>query len=52
MGSSVVLTLDPTHVRRLGIDEFTFFVQKPVDDGILLQRCKLQFGTRNEGEKN
>jgi hypothetical protein len=52
VGSSVVLTLDPTHVKRLGIDEYTFFVQKPVEDGILLQRCKLQFATKNEGERN
>jgi hypothetical protein len=48
VGSSVVLTLDPIHVKRLGIDDSTFFVQKPVEDGILLQRCELQFGTKNE----
>jgi hypothetical protein len=51
VGSSVVLTLDPRHVRRLGIDEFTFFVQKPVEEGILLQKCKLQFSTTNEGDR-
>jgi hypothetical protein len=50
VGSSMVLTLDPVHVRRLGIDKHTFFVQKPVEDGILLQRCKLHFGTKNEGD--
>lgn len=51
IGSLVVLTLDPTHVKRLGINEFTFFVQKPVEDGILLQRCELQFGTKDDGEE-
>lgn len=27
VGTSVVVTLDPTHVKRLGVDELTFFVQ-------------------------
>jgi hypothetical protein len=42
-GTSIVLTLDPSHVDRLQIDKATFFIQKPVKDGILLQMCKLQF---------
>ncbi|MBV9176359.1 MAG: hypothetical protein JO297_04925 [Nitrososphaeraceae archaeon] len=29
IGTSVVLTLDPSHVKRLNIDELTFFVEKP-----------------------
>jgi hypothetical protein len=36
VGTSVVITLDPSHVRRLGIDELTFFVQRPIEDGIVL----------------
>jgi hypothetical protein len=48
VGTSVVLTIDPSHVDRLQIDEATFFIQKPVKEGILLQRCKLQFDD-NEG---
>lgn len=46
--SSVMLTLHPKHVKRLQIDEFTFFVQKPVEDGILLQRGQLRFDTNEE----
>jgi hypothetical protein len=52
VGSSIVLTLDPTHVRRLGIDNSTFFVQKPLEDGILLRMCRLQFANINGSEKN
>jgi len=48
VGTSVVLTIDPSHVDRLRIDEATFFIQKPVEGGILLRRCKLQFDN-NEG---
>ena len=42
VGTSVVLTIDPSHVRRLGIDELTFFVQQPIDNGIILKKYKLQ----------
>ncbi|MGC1131369.1 MAG: hypothetical protein WA941_00995 [Nitrososphaeraceae archaeon] len=38
VGTSVVITLDPSHVKRLDIDELTFFEQKPIENGILLQR--------------
>jgi hypothetical protein len=41
VGSSVVLTLHPMHVKRLKIDEFTFFIQKPVENGILLEKREL-----------
>jgi hypothetical protein len=42
VGTSVVLTIDPSHVRRLGIDELTFFVQQPIENGIILKKYKLQ----------
>ncbi len=45
VGTSVVLTIDPSHVKRLDIDELTFFVQKPIENGILLEKRKL---TRDE----
>jgi hypothetical protein len=41
-GSSVVLTLDPTHVKRLNIDEMTFFEEKPVANGIMLEIRKFE----------
>jgi hypothetical protein len=41
VGTSVVVTLHPSHVKRLEIDDFTFFIQKPVENGILLQMRKL-----------
>jgi hypothetical protein len=41
VGTSVVVTLDPSHVKRLQIDELTFFVQKPVENGIVLEMCRL-----------
>ncbi len=48
VGSSFVVTIDPSHVKRLGIDELTFFVQKPVRGGILLELRKLSFGETSE----
>jgi hypothetical protein len=42
VGTSVVLTLDPSHVKRLAIDEMTFFVQEPVENGIVLKKYRLQ----------
>jgi hypothetical protein len=38
VGSSTVITIDQSHVKRLRIDDFTFFIQKPVENGILLER--------------
>ncbi|MGH9953811.1 MAG: hypothetical protein ACRD5J_19515 [Nitrososphaeraceae archaeon] len=49
VGTSVVVTIDPTHVRRLGIDEWTFFIQKGIDNGIVLEMRKL---TIDSGEQN
>jgi hypothetical protein len=40
-GSSVAITIDPKYVKRLKIDGLTFFVQKPVENGILLEKRKL-----------
>jgi hypothetical protein len=37
-GTSMVITLDPSHVKRLQIDELTFFEQIPQKNGILLER--------------
>jgi hypothetical protein len=41
VGSSVVVTIDPRHVKRLSIDDFTFFEEKAVENGILLEVRKL-----------
>jgi hypothetical protein len=41
VGTSVVLTIDPIHVDRLQIDEATFFIQKPIENGILLEMRRL-----------
>jgi hypothetical protein len=40
VGSSVVLTIDPSHVKRLSIDDMTFFIQKPIENGIILELRK------------
>jgi hypothetical protein len=41
VGSSVVLTIDPSHVKRLCIDDMTFFIQRPIENGIMLEMHKL-----------
>ena len=41
VGSSAVLTIDQSHIRRLGIDEFTFFEERPIENGIHLVMRKL-----------
>ena len=48
VGTSFVVTLDPSHVKRLGIDELTFFVQKPIKGGILLELRKLSIEETSE----
>jgi hypothetical protein len=40
VGTSVVLTIDPSHVKRLAIDDMTFFIQKPIENGIMLEMHK------------
>jgi hypothetical protein len=42
VGTSVVVTIDPTHVKRLRIDDMTFFIQKPAADGILFELKKFE----------
>jgi hypothetical protein len=47
IGSSVVITIDQQHVARLEIDDMTFFVQRPIENGILLEMRK--FDVKKEG---
>jgi hypothetical protein len=42
VGSSVVVTIDPSHVKRLKIDHLTFFVQRSIENGIRLEIRRLQ----------
>ena len=42
VGSSVVVTIDPSHVKRLKIDDLTFFVQRSIHNGIRLEIRRLQ----------
>jgi hypothetical protein len=49
VGTSVVVTIDPTHVKRLQIDDSTFFIQKPIEDGILMEMKRLA-GSARSGE--
>jgi hypothetical protein len=37
VGTSAVLTIDHSHVKRLDIDDLTFFEEKPTENGILLE---------------
>src|SRR5690348_4808557 len=41
VGASMVVTIDPRHIERLEIDADTFFEEKPVENGILLERRTL-----------
>jgi hypothetical protein len=41
VGTSVVVTIDPIHVKRLAVDETTFFIQKPIEHEIILEVRKL-----------
>jgi hypothetical protein len=41
VGTSAVLTIDQSHVKRLGIDELSFFEEKAIDNGIILELRKL-----------
>jgi hypothetical protein len=42
VGSSVVLTIDRSHVKQLRIDDMTFFIQKPIENGIILELRKFE----------
>jgi hypothetical protein len=50
IGTSAVLTIAQSHVKRLGIDELTFFEEKPVENGILLEMRKLQCPSKEENK--
>jgi hypothetical protein len=41
VGSSVVITIDPNIVKKIGIDDATFFSQELVDGNIMLKVQKL-----------
>ena len=49
VGTSVVVTIDQSHVKRLRIDDMTFFVEKPTENGIILEIRK--FDTQWKGVK-
>jgi hypothetical protein len=40
VGTSIVVTIDQAHVKRLRIDDMTFFIQKPIENGIILELRK------------
>ena len=42
VGTSIVLTIDPVHVKRLAIDDMTFFIQRPTENGIVLELKKFE----------
>jgi hypothetical protein len=50
VGTSAVLTIDPSHIRRLGIDEETFSEEVPAENGILLKMRRLVVPRKEEGE--
>jgi hypothetical protein len=41
VGTSAVVTIDQFHVKRLALDDLTFFEEKAIDNGILLELRKL-----------
>ena len=41
VGTSVVVTIDPTLVKDLKIDDMTFFLQRPVEGGIFMEIQRL-----------
>ena len=48
VGTSEVITIDPIHVKRLAIDEMTYFIQRPMRDGIVLELRRLAQVNTNE----
>jgi hypothetical protein len=48
VGTSAVLMIDQSHVRRLGIDENTFFEEMPIENGIHLEMRKLVVPQKEE----
>ena len=51
IGNSIVITIAPMHVARLAIDDSTFFEQKAVPNGILLEMRKLAITSEHKNEK-
>jgi len=47
VGSSKVVTLDPDVIKKLGIDTWTFLIQEPVENGILMKIKRLEEGKEN-----
>jgi hypothetical protein len=41
VGSSKVVTLDPDVIKKLKIDNWTFLLQEPVENGILMKIMRL-----------
>jgi hypothetical protein len=37
VGNSVVVTIDPQIVKKVGVDDMTFFEQEVIDGGIVLR---------------
>jgi hypothetical protein len=52
VGTSVVVTIDPIHVRRLVIDDMTFFVQRPIENGIVLEMHRLDTNNQRSSTNN
>jgi hypothetical protein len=52
VGTSVVVTIDPVHVKRLEIDDMTFFLQRPSENGILLELKKFDGLTYDKEQKD
>jgi hypothetical protein len=52
VGTSVVVTIDPIHVRRLAIDDMTFFVQRPIENGIVLEMHRLDTDNQRSASNN
>lgn len=51
VGSSFVITIDPSHVKRLKIGDLTFFEQKPTSNGIVLAKYRLNID-KEEADNN
>jgi hypothetical protein len=52
VGTSIVLTIDPVHVKRLSIDDMTFFIQRPTENGIVLELKKFESPTSGENQND
>ena len=38
VGTSVVVTINPSHIKRLNIDDYTYFEQVQKENGIILEK--------------